>query len=271
MFQPSQFRAAQILLLGSLAIVSVACSNDNPTASPSSNAGQAAPTATASAKPTVSPAKQLKDDSSGQKSYEQAQNKALSAASISQSAQSPQDWQLVESKWHEAIALLKQVPASSPKHAQAKSQIAQYQRNLAYAKKRVASPSSESVVFSGPNVFQAPIRGRIGGTPAIDVIFNGKHTFKMIVDTGASGTVITNYMATKLGVVADGFAIADTPSAKGVQFAVGKVKSIAVGGAQVNNVPVVIAPQLDFGLLGQDFFSRYDVTIKQDVVEFRAR
>jgi clan AA aspartic protease (TIGR02281 family) len=122
-------------------------------------------------------------------------------------------------------------------------------------------------------VFQAAIKNRHGGTPVIDVIFNGGEQFEMIVDTGASGTVITQEMASALGVVPIGKARANTASDRDVEFAVGKVRSIEVGGAVINNVPVAIAPaaNLDMGLLGQDFFSNYDVTIKRDVVEFRSR
>ncbi|MGF1676550.1 MAG: hypothetical protein ACFCUV_23155, partial [Rivularia sp. (in: cyanobacteria)] len=37
-------------------------------------------------------------------------------------------------------------------------------------------------------VFSSPIKRRVGGTPIIDVTFNGQQQFEMIVDTGASGT-----------------------------------------------------------------------------------
>ena len=95
----------------------------------------------------------------------------------------------------------------------------------------------------------------------------------MIVDTGASGTVITQQMASALGVVPVGKAKANTASDRNVEFAIGYIKSIEVGGAVIHNISVAIAPSadLEMGLLGQDFFSNYDVTIKRDVVEFRTR
>jgi aspartyl protease family protein len=34
---------------------------------------------------------------------------------------------------------------------------------------------------------------------------------------------------------------------------------------------VAISSSLPLGLLGQNFFGHYDVTIKQDVIEFRLR
>ena len=58
-----------------------------------------------------------------------------------------------------------------------------------------------------------------------------------------------------------------------MEFSVGYVDSIEVGGAVIKNVPVAIAPspELEVGLLGHDFFGDYDVTIKRDLVEFRPR
>ncbi|NEU71448.1 hypothetical protein PI95_002350 [Hassallia byssoidea VB512170] len=119
-------------------------------------------------------------------------------------------------------------------------------------------------------VFSVPIKRRIGGTPIIEVTFNGNQQFEMIVDTGASGTVITQQMASSLGVVSVGKAKANTASSKAVEFAIGYVDTIEAGGVSVNKVAVAIAgSDLETGLLGHDFFGNYDLTIKRDVVEFR--
>ncbi len=122
-----------------------------------------------------------------------------------------------------------------------------------------------------PGVYQAKIIRREGGIPVIQAVFNSQAPFEMLVDTGASGTVITPLMAELLGVIPSGRGKADTPSQKGVEFDLGSIQSLDVGGAIKNNLTVAISPSLDVGLLGQDFFGGYDVTIKQDVVEFRAR
>ncbi len=282
MVKPFPLKAAGIFLSGALALVSVACGSENPDRSAGGNAGgaQPAPAAkpnpAAKPKPAASPVNQLIDDAAAQKSCELALDKAASAALISQSAQSASDWHLVDIQWQQAIALLKTAPSASPSCKLAKTKIEQYQRHLAGGKKQVACTNafcrvSTPVVLSAPEVFQVPVKRRIAGVAVIEVTFNSKHTFEMIVDTGASGTVITSQMAHKLGVVAKGALLADTPSAKGVKFSTGTVKSIEVGGAAVSNVRVAIAPQLEMGLLGQDFFSRYDITFKQDVVEFHTR
>jgi hypothetical protein len=237
---------------------------------------------------------------------------AYSAEMIAESAQSAGDWQLVIVRWQEAIGLLKRVPSSSSYHVIAQPKIAQYQRNLGVAQQKATRPgastpskteipvspgavfrpsspspnptsNSETSATSTPGaipktstdeqgVFTAPIKRRQRGTPIIDVTFNGTQTFEMVVDTGASGTVITEAMAKSLKIVPDGTVTANTASAKGVTFRTGIVESIAVDGAVEQKVRVAIGgAELEMGLLGQDFFSQYDVSLKQDVVEFHRR
>ncbi|HIK13746.1 MAG TPA: retroviral-like aspartic protease family protein [Leptolyngbyaceae cyanobacterium M33_DOE_097] len=120
-------------------------------------------------------------------------------------------------------------------------------------------------------VHTARIKRREGGTPVIDVTFNGLRTFEMLLDTGASGTLITQAMANELRipVVARGqFGMAD---GRVVVLPIGRVSSIAIDGAEARNVQVVIAPDTATGLLGQNFFGQYDIKIKRDVVEFYRR
>ncbi len=122
-----------------------------------------------------------------------------------------------------------------------------------------------------PGVFQIPIKRRDGGIPVIDVNFNGQNTFEMLLDTGASGVVITSAMAKDLKIQAYGSLPINTASDRFNNQEVGRVDSINVGGLQKSNVEVSISPVLEIGLLGQGFFGNYDITIKQDVIEFRAR
>lgn len=119
-------------------------------------------------------------------------------------------------------------------------------------------------------LYQAKIIRRQQGIPVIQVLVNNR-PFEMMVDTGASGIVITPTMAQALGVTVTGKAKADTPSQRDVEFDFGSVASIEVEGLVKNNLNVAIAPSLEIGLLGQDFFGDYDVTLKQDVIEFKAR
>jgi predicted aspartyl protease len=129
---------------------------------------------------------------------------------------------------------------------------------------------TQQLIQQPDKAFIIPIKRRAGGTPVIDVTFNGNQQFEMIVDTGASGTVITQQMATALAVVPVGKARANTASSKAVEFPIGYVNSMEVEGVKINKIAVAIAgAELETGLLGHDFFGDYDITIKRDVVEFR--
>lgn len=322
MLQPFLSRAILICISGTIAVLTVACGGGNQKTAILRNQQsvvtedlpvrvpdepQAAPTIPTSADV---PPSQMEPGS-----FEMGLDKAAGAVSISQSAQSPDDWYLVASQYHDAIALMKQVDKQSPEFAIAQTKISEYQRQMKYAVRQanavarplppfstpkrvaVAAPQSDTsgryvIPVPPPNstnlapdqvdvpisaaltpeqeVFVAPIKRRIGGTPIVTVTFNGQQQFDMIVDTGASGTVITQQMANALRVVTVGKAKANTASSKGVEFAIGYVDSMAVGGVVVNRVPVAIAgAELETGLLGHDFFGNYDVTIKRNVVEFR--
>lgn len=162
---------------------------------------------------------------------------------------------------HSAV---KSLPSQPVMPVQAAAPIAQTQS----LKNQAVAPSASEQ----SNVFYAPIIRREGNTPVIQVIFNDRQLFDMIVDTGASGTLITQQMAQTLGVIPVAAATVDTASQRGVTVPLGYVDSIEVNGALANNVLVAIAgPQLGTGLLGHDFFSHYDVTIRQNEVEFRER
>ncbi|MEH2363500.1 retropepsin-like aspartic protease family protein [Nostoc sp.] len=128
----------------------------------------------------------------------------------------------------------------------------------------IAAPSDN-------RVFRVPIKRRFGGTPVIDVTFNDKKTFEMIVDTGASETIITLNMASTLELQATGTMQAQIADGSEVEFPTSKVKSIAVGGVTANNLQVAIAPKASIGLLGHDFFGSYDIKILEKEVEFHHR
>ena len=126
-------------------------------------------------------------------------------------------------------------------------------------------------VISQKGVQIVPIKSRRLGIPVIDVKFNDKYTFEMMLDTGASGVVITAAMAKKLKVHQSGSVYVSTPSDNYVKMPVGRVYSVGVGELKQKNLSVITAHTMDMGLLGQSFFSNYDMTIKSDVIEFRVR
>jgi|GEM_PF-1428834 len=119
-------------------------------------------------------------------------------------------------------------------------------------------------------IYQAPIVERIHGIPVVEVTFNDR-VFPMMVDTGASGTLITPQMAAALEVRPIGQVTSSTANGVAV-FDVGYVRKIEIDGAQVANVPVAVGlPDLEVGLLGHDFYRYFDILIREDVVEFHPR
>lgn len=125
----------------------------------------------------------------------------------------------------------------------------------------------ESAPPSG--IYRVPILRRMSGIPVIPVQFNDGQSFEMLLDSGASGTLITQDMAQRLGVRSVGQAQGTVADGSVVTLSVGYIQSINVGGATLKQVPVAIAPRMTIGLLGQDFLSRYTVSIGQSQVEFR--
>ncbi|NJR64443.1 MAG: aspartyl protease [Leptolyngbyaceae cyanobacterium CRU_2_3] len=242
-------------------------------------------------------------------SYNQAITRASNAFSMSQLAQSSDDWRLVAGRWQQAIQIMTSIPQTSSRHSQAQKKLTEYRRNLAYAQRQanrtnttlnpdgviVLSPriedrsrgplqptSPQNLAFppqqtpgstaGQPRVFAVPIVRRAGNTPVVNVTFNGSQTFEMIVDTGASGTLITRSMADNLRLIPVAQASVDTASQRNVTVPLGYVSSMEVGGVTAQHVLVAVAgPELGIGLLGHDFFGRYDVTIRENQVEFSER
>ncbi|MGH1394207.1 MAG: retropepsin-like aspartic protease family protein [Trichormus sp.] len=333
MLHPFFSRATLIFVSGAIAVGSVGCSTNKPRTSILRNQQSVVTDdvaivpspVTPTAKPNIPAPTDLPSSPLEPSSFELGLDKAAGATSISQSAQSPDDWYLVASQYHDAIALMQKVERQSPEFAIAQTKIAEFETQMKYAIRQAntaATPSPQSVAVASPQVrvvatrssvppakttvkpeskftipvpppgttelaperasfpvsaaitpekvYVAPIKRRVGGTPVVTVTFNGQQQFDMIVDTGASGTVITQAMADALGVIPVGKAKANTASSKGVEFPIGYVDSMTLGGVRVNRVPVAIAgAELETGLLGHDFFGNYDVTIKRNVVEFR--
>ncbi len=296
MLKRSSSSAVLLILSGAIWLGSTACSRDT-TIKTAVTSAETAPLAAPATNPV--PSVPTPKATANANSYKLALEKADSAGNITVSAQSQDDWNLVATRWQQAVRLLRSIPSSSPYRSLAQAKLKTYQRNLASAKQKATragsgdiasaptllpiTPRTDITSNSQPQVlssdvssragrtYVARIKRRAGGTPVIDVTFNGQRTFEMIVDTGASGTVITNEMASTLGVSVIGKAKVDTASDKSVEVPLAYVNSIAVGGAVIKGVVVAIGNALDTGLLGHDFFDDYDVTIKRDVVEFKQR
>jgi aspartyl protease family protein len=141
--------------------------------------------------------------------------------------------------------------------------------NLCPESQREKNSRQKTVLEEG--AFLVPIERRVYGTPVINVLFDGKYQFEMLLDTGATITVITPQMAETLGIEPEGIMLINTASANTVPMPRGRIKKLEAGGAVNNNITVTISPSLDLGLLGQNFYGEYDISIKKDVVEFRHR
>ncbi|MBN3951962.1 MAG: hypothetical protein HWQ38_38050 [Nostoc sp. NMS7] len=87
--------------------------------------------------------------------YPDATSIAIGAATISQSAQSSDDWKLVAQMWLQAIALMQSVPSTSSNYASAQKKVAEYQKNLRLANKQSIKPVTSVVATAQPVIQQA--------------------------------------------------------------------------------------------------------------------
>ena len=200
--------------------------------------------------------------------YSEGVNRAQSAITIGQSAQSPDDWKLVESRWNQAVSLMQSVPDSDPNHATAQAKVSEYQQNASQAAKKATediSASSTAVADTGSAsglVAQIPIVQRAGGIPIVPVTLTGNggtQQFTMLFDTGASGTLITPAMARSIGVVVVGEATVTVADGRNVQIPIGYVDTLEVGGLVVRDLVVGIGG--DVALLGQDVYGQYGISV----------
>ena len=256
--------------------------------------------ASAAATPAATPAQAAPTSETSNNQYEDqyatALNLAGSTSKLVQQAQSLDDWSLIVGRWQRTIAQLKAIPHSASSHAAAQGKIAEYESNLAYAQAQLdrlsnppepvplaqvttptATSQSQSLSVSpspssgSANRFTVPIVSRSGGTPVIMVTFNGGTSFPMILDTGASGTLITQTVADRLGLSPTGQIRAATASARSVTLSTTRVDSLTVGSITRRNITVAVGDAVSVGLLGNDFHQGYDIVIRANTVEFIRR
>jgi len=135
--------------------------------------------------------------------------------------------------------------------------------------------STSSTTTTTAGVYEIPIVRRTNGeegSPIVNVTFNDGQSYEMIFDTGATSTLITQEMADSLKVIPSGRATGQVADGRVVELGIGLVSSISAGGLEFKQFTVAIAPpEKKVGLLGQDFFGRYDMSIKEKVVELKVR
>lgn len=79
----------------------------------------------------------------------QAEDKAVSAANLAQSAQSKEDWSLIINQWKRAIALLKPISASGAQKTLVQKRLAVYQSELAAAQQQAKTNPRQIVTGGG--------------------------------------------------------------------------------------------------------------------------
>lgn len=174
---------------------------------------------------------------------------------------------VAQNNWPQALQIVDRLIPLVPTQA---NQLKQYRIKLEQLSRDTIARPSIPLSGSQPQGFVA-IKRRSGGVPVIDVVFNQRRTFEMMVDSGASITTITRPMAAALGLgTAQVVQYATFKTANGsTQMPIVLVNAVTVGGLTTTQVPVAVAgPDMEIGLLGQDFLQRYDVSLRGKRIEF---
>jgi hypothetical protein len=87
---------------------------------------------------------QLSDPIPKTEAFRWGVNRAMSAAELTQTAQTVKEWQQVVGWWQDAIKLMQTVPSSDQHHRTAVAKISEYQDNLRYAQGRSKEALSQS-------------------------------------------------------------------------------------------------------------------------------
>ncbi len=213
--------------------------------------------------------------------YQQALTKADAAKAIGQSALSKDDWFLVAHNLQDSVELLKSIAPTSAEYPLAAKVIPQYEQQLATAKAKAANFIAKSApqavttiqlaAAAKADTFVLPIVHKLGGVPVIEVTFNNNYKVPMLLDTGASHTLITRATADRMQLQVSGSSQAKTANGT-TTFQVTTIDNIKFGNGEANAVQVAIGQQdLPYGLLGHDVYDGYDITIKENSIEFHKR
>lgn len=120
---------------------------------------------------TPSPSARSPEKPSDSENFQLAKNDAWKAAVLTQSANTREEWQTVVSYWQVAINRMKNILQGTDLRSQAQQKVAEYQRNLSYARQRLATSKPAprlSTPKKAPNSQPNPPAGRLSGRPAPD-------------------------------------------------------------------------------------------------------
>jgi aspartyl protease family protein len=176
---------------------------------------------------------------------------------------------VASSNWPQALKIVDRLIPLIPQQA---SQLKQYRIKLQQlSHSSISSPIKPQLATPQGRL---AIKRRENGVPVVDVLFNQRKSFEMMVDSGASMTVITRPMATALGITTAHIVDSITVKTANGQtnMPIVYLSSVTVAGLNTQQVPVAIAgPDMEIGLLGQDFLQRYDVNLRTSHIEFHDR
>lgn len=176
---------------------------------------------------------------------------------------------VASNNWSQALKLVDRLIPLIPQQA---SQLKQYRIKLEQLSHNSISSPMKTLPASPQG--RLAIKRRENGVPVVDVWFNKRKSFEMMVDSGASMTVITRPMATALGITTAHIVDSITVKTANGQtnMPIVYLSSVTVAGLTTQQVPVAIAgPDMEIGLLGQDFLQRYDVNLRTSHIEFHDR
>jgi aspartyl protease family protein len=177
---------------------------------------------------------------------------------------------VAQKNWSQALQIVDRLIPLAPDQG---SQLKQYRSQIEQLSRNSVSRPTSALSPQQPQGL-VPIKRRSGGVPVIDVTFNQRRTFEMLVDSGASITTITRPMAKALGISnAQVVEYVKFSTANGsTQMPIVYLNAVTVGGLTTTKVPVAIAgPDMEMGLLGQDFLQRYDFSVRGSRIEFHDR
>lgn len=124
-----------------------------------------------------------------------------------------------------------------------------------------APNTSPSLSPSPPASYAVPLH-RVGNALFVDTTLNDSVKARLLLDTGATSTLISPALAQQLRLKPDDADLIPVQTANGsVLVPVTQVEAITVGGATVRDVDVVVHNAGGDGLLGMSFLSNFQVTI----------
>ncbi len=141
------------------------------------------------------------------------------------------------------------------------------------------SPESPVATMPPPDdrrSFEISIKRRVANIPVVDVQFNGQ-SYEMLFDTGATTTMILPSMARQLNMQSLGKSRVTVADGRTVEVDVGRVSELQLGELTLENVMVTFGNRTNergmgnMGLLGQNVFGNFDVTIRENVIELTER